>query len=108
MADCLETLRSNTVNTTFAQFRRSYLDYLARNWGQDFGAEGRMIQRDVKEMVKINNEYWSPRELTSIPELADADVMTPIEKSNVRVVNGGQVVSTKVGFAGGRLKLGRS
>jgi hypothetical protein len=108
MADCLETLRSNTVNTTFAQFRTSYLDYLGRNWGQDFGGEGRMIQRDVKEMIKINNEYWTPRELTSIPELADADVMTPIEKSNVRVVNGGQVVSTKVGFAGGRLKLGRS
>ena len=107
MADCLETLRSNTTNTTFAQFRTSYLSYLAGNWASDFGGEGRMLQRDVKEMLKINNEYWSPRELTSIPELAESDVMTPIEKAGFRVVRGGQVISTKVGFTGGRLKLGR-
>jgi hypothetical protein len=107
MADCLATLLSNTANTTFAQFRRSYLDYLIRNWGQDFGVEGRMLQRDVAEMNKINNEYWSPRELTSIPELAESDVMTPIEKAGFRVVHGGQVISTRVGFIGGRLKLGR-
>jgi len=107
VADCMTTLQNNTANTTFAQFRTSYLIYLTQNWAQEFTGEARMLQKDVREMVQINNNYWSLRELTSIPEIAEADVITPIERSNTRVGPSGNIISTKVGFIGGRLKLGR-
>ena len=108
VADCLATLQNNLTNTTFAQFRMSYLIYLSRIWGQDLSGQGRMLQKDVKDMVQINANYWTPRELTSLPELEEADVITPIERSTARIGPSGQIISTKVGFAGGRLKLGRN
>lgn len=107
VADCIQTLKYNTMSTTLAQFRSAYFSYLLRIWGQDLSGDGRMLQKDVRDMIKINNDYFIPRELTSIPELDEADVMTPIEKSNTRVTSTGYIISTKVGFAGGRLKLGR-
>ena len=57
-------------------------------------------------MNKINNEYWSPRD-SGIPDLAEADVVTSIERDGVRV-SSDRLVSTSIGFKGGRLKLGRN
>jgi hypothetical protein len=58
-------------------------------------------------MIKINNQYWSPRD-RGIPDLEEADVTTPIERSDMRISTSGKLVYTSVGFKGGRLKLGRS
>uniref|UniRef100_A0A6C0CU72 thiol oxidase n=1 Tax=viral metagenome TaxID=1070528 RepID=A0A6C0CU72_9ZZZZ len=107
VSDCLKTLENNTVNTSFSQFRMSYLLYLSRIWGQDFSGEGRMLQRDVRELFQINSDYWTPRELTSIPELAEADIITSVDRFDAVASFTGNVVPVKVGFAGGRLKLGR-
>lgn len=106
VAECLRAIRDATKNTTLKQFRDSYLNYLIRNWGSEFSTYNLAMRHCVNEMVKIENEYWSPRELTSIPELAEADITTPIEKQNARPSPKGQYISTIVGFRGGRLKLG--
>jgi len=107
VAECLQAIRDATKNTTLKQFRDSYLGYLTRNYNKEFSTYNLAMRHCVNEMVKINNEYWSPRELTSIPELTEADVITPIEKQNARPSSKGHYISTIVGFRGGRLKLGR-
>ena len=107
VAECLQTIRNATSQTSLAQFRNSYLSYLARNWGRDFTGESLIIRSSVNEMIKINNQYWSPRD-RGIPDLEEADVTTPIERSDMRISTSGKLVYTSVGFKGGRLKLGRS
>jgi hypothetical protein len=104
VSQCIQTLQMATTQTSFAQFRQAYLSYLTRNWGRDLTGEGRMHMGTVKEMIQINNEYWSPRDIP-IPELAEADVVTMIERRNLRIGPTGSVVSAVVGFRNGKLKL---
>lgn len=104
VAECLESIRLATAHTSLAEFRQSYLSYLIRNWGRDGSGESLIVRTYVKEMIKINQEYLSPRE-TSIPDLIEADVLTPIEKTNSRIAPSGSISSTNVGFKGGKLKL---
>jgi hypothetical protein len=106
VADCLSTLKQATAQTSFADFRNSYLSYLTRNWGRDISGEGMMIKHAVREMIKINNEYWSPRDIP-IPELEEDNVVLSIERNDVRVTSTGSVASISVGFKGGRLKLAK-
>jgi len=101
--ECLLTLKIATAQTSFPQFRQAYLSYLTRNWGKDHTGEGRMIFGAVKEMIRINNEYWSLRD-EPIPELDEADVTISLDK-NARIAPSGRVSSTIVGFKNGRLKL---
>lgn len=62
--ECLTTLKNATKNTTPAQFRKAYLDYLTRNWSRQTDAEGFMMMGYVRKMIKINEEYLNPRETT--------------------------------------------
>jgi hypothetical protein len=104
VAECLETLRQATSQTSFAQFRTAYISYLYQNWKRDLTGGNMIAVGAVRDMEKINNEYWSPRE-TSIPELNEDDVMIPIQKTNMRITISGTISSVNVGFAGGRLRL---
>jgi len=106
VADCLRSLRNATSQFSLANYRKSYLAYLSNNWSREFVGESLIILRSVREMEKINNEYWSPRD-NGIPDLTEADVLTSIEREGVRI-SSDRVVSASVGFRGGRLKLGRN
>jgi hypothetical protein len=106
VAQCLATIKNATVHTSLANFRQAYLSYLIRNWSKENSGDGMMMIASVREMIKINNEYWSPREI-AIPELEEADVLLIIERSNVRIAPTGRIMSTSVGFKGGKLQLGR-
>jgi hypothetical protein len=105
VSECLLTLKLATTQTSLAEFRQSYLSYLMRIWGRNVSGEGMITRNYVVEMNKINNEYWSPREL-AIPDLIEGDVITPIQSSVLRVSRG-VAVSTAVGFKGGKLTLAR-
>jgi hypothetical protein len=104
VSECLASLRNATSQTSFAEFRKSYIAYLYRNSRGDFTGDGMMNKSSIKEMEKINNEYWSLREIP-IPELKEDDVLSPIEKHDFRISPAGNISSVKVGFAGGRLRL---
>lgn len=104
VAECIQTLKTATSQTSMAEFRKSYLDYLTKTWGRDFSADGFILRRSIQEMKTINEQYWTPRE-TNIPPIIEADVMTPIEKQNVRFVAPGKFVTIDAGFRGGKLKL---
>jgi UDP-galactopyranose mutase len=107
VSECLQMLKIATSHTSFAVFRNSYLSYLTRNWGRDYSGEGRIIINAVNEMIKINNEYFSPRE-RGIPELIEDDITRLIERSDVRITYSGGLASVSVGFKGGRLQLKRN
>jgi hypothetical protein len=83
------------------------MSYLTRNWSRDFTGDSVITRASVKEMIRINNEYWSPRE-NGFPDLEEANVTTSIESHNMRISSSGKVISTSVGFKGGKLKLGRN
>jgi len=104
VSDCLDTLKTAISVTSFANFRSSYLSYLTRNWGRDLSGDGRIMLGYVREMIKINNEYWALRE-TPIPSLPEANVLVSLENTKLRVGPSGVAMSTAVGFKGGRLKL---
>lgn len=104
VALCLQTLREATSQTSFAQFRTAYINYLTQNWKRDFSGDNMIAMSKVREMERINNEYWTPREIP-IPDLIEDDVTTSIEKSDTRMTFSGNLSSVKVGFAGGRLRL---
>jgi len=104
ISECLLTLKAATAHTSFSQFRTSYLSYLMRNWGRGISGEAFITKNQVKEMIKINNEYWTPRDIP-IPSLTEADVTTPIERTGMRVNTNGIAVLSNVGFKGGKLKL---
>jgi hypothetical protein len=106
VSECLQTLKNATEHTSFAQFRTSYLSYLNRNWGREHSGESMILKKYVKEMIQINNEYWSPREI-EIPKLVEDNIIAPIEKSNVRIAFSGRITSTNIGFKGGKLRLNR-
>jgi hypothetical protein len=115
VADCLETIKSNTKNTSLSGFRQSYINYLIGNWSRELSGEGRLRMGYSKELQKINNEYWSLRE-TNIDSLnfSETDVLFDIDQRSrlPSVSNGlpsiykGSLVNVGFRFSGGKLKLG--
>ena len=107
VSECLKALQLATSQTSFAQFRNSYVSYLLSNWGRESGGDAMMVRRSVKDLQKIVNEYWNPRDTGLIPEIEDDDVLYRIENDNVRFTQSWRPISTAVGFKGGKLKLGK-
>jgi hypothetical protein len=62
VSECLQILRNNTQNTTPAQFRQKYMNYLIRNWSYDITADGYIAKQSANKINKIMNEYFNPRD----------------------------------------------
>jgi hypothetical protein len=75
--DSIDTLQTLTKITNPAEYRRQYLVYLMRNWAQP-NADGFMMSRAVREMKKINDEYWNLRETNFDIQLPEQDVLQNI------------------------------
>ena len=75
--DSIDTLLMLTKNTSAMEYRNQYLLYLQRNWATP-DSEGFMMSRSVREMIKINNEYWNPRETNFNVQIPEADIVRPI------------------------------
>lgn len=111
---CLDAYRSATQNTSGPGFRQAYINYLLRNYGKEMSGEGYMHAASVREMQRINTEYWNSKtdESTSSFEM-NANVLELIsEASGTRpfMTSRGTLmeVSTKefkVGLKGGRFRL---
>lgn len=84
--DSIDTLHEVTKITNATEYRRQYLVYLQRNWSSP-DAEGFMMSHAVREMIKINNEYWNPRETNFAITVREVDVLQPI--IGIRGPNGG-------------------
>lgn len=112
--ECLDMYRQNTQNNSGFVYRQKYLEYLARNWGRDFGGDGMIHAGEVREMKRINDEYWNrlTDESTSTFDMK-ADVLafideTPQTRSLMSASGRFLTVPTnqvQVGFRGGRFRL---
>jgi len=106
--DSIDTLLEITKLTSTTEYRKKYLAYLQRNWSNP-DAEGFMMSHAVREMVKINNEYWNPRETNfniSIPEADVLQSIIPIRGPNGAILPGlkSDGSSVRIGFS---LRSGR-
>jgi len=75
--ESIDTLVMLTKVTSASEFRKQYLIYLQRNWARP-DAEGFMMSASVREMMKINNEYWNLRETEFAINIPEANVTQPI------------------------------
>ena len=112
--DCLKTFKSNIQFTSPAQFRHNYLMYLTRNWTQEQSGEGYMRMAMVNEMKKINEKYWSSREIDiqAFDIQHEADVLESILQDPSKYSPSPTIPvfannpNLHIGFKNGRLKLG--
>ena len=115
VAEALNMLRRATQLKTPAEYRASYITYLTNNWARQGGGEGFIQMSYVREMKKINDQYWSARESGFSMTFPEADVllvltnvpsyMLPFTKPNVP---GQQNVQPNLGLKlrGGRFSFG--
>ena len=54
VAEALTTLQAATSQTSPAEYRRKYLDYLKRIWKTDTSANGLFAAQKIRELEKIN------------------------------------------------------
>ena len=113
VADCLTTISNNTKMTNARTYREKYLQYLLGNWTREVSPESFMMTRTVREMMKINNQYWNLRDGSQQVFFPEADIVTPIEatkgpRGNALPGLNPSGVPINVGFRlkGGRLSLG--
>jgi len=111
IAEALSTLQQATVVTSPAEYRQKYINYLKRIWASDFSATGLFALQKVRELEKINNEYWSKRETSYVQFFYEADVLEYITEAGLKKTARGFATKIgpqpKIGFIGGKLKLRR-
>jgi hypothetical protein len=111
VAEALTTLQQATSQTSPAEYRQKYIEYLRRTWGSDTSANGLFALQKVREIEKINNEYWSLRETSYVQFFYEADVLEYIHEAGVQKTARGfaPLVGARpaIGFRGGLLKLRR-
>jgi hypothetical protein len=111
VAEALTTLYEATSVTSPTVYRQKYIDYLKRIWSSETTADALFARQKVREMEKINTEYWSLRETSYVQFFPEADVLEFItEGKTIKTTRGfSSSVSSrsKVGFVGGRLILRR-
>lgn len=108
VAEALKTLQQATSVTSPAEYRQKYFSYLRRIWSSDMSSTGLFMLQKIRELEKINTEYWSLRETSYVQFFYEADVLEYISEYGKKTATGFYLgPKPKVGFAGGRLKLRR-
>ena len=78
LSQCIESLKNATRYSTPSQFREKYIAYLFGDWkNQRSTSAGFSAWASVDVMKKINDEYWSKREVSySGVSFDEDDVLT--------------------------------
>lgn len=118
VSECLTALKLATRDTPCPAFRQRYINHVIRNWAAFQSGEGMIMVSAAKEMGKINDQYWNPRnvEFGSL-EFPEANVLEFVPEDRERLRVGPNIPTVahltsgelpKVGFKiqGGRLRLG--
>ncbi len=72
---------------------------------------GIIAMRKIAELIRIENEYWGPRDQGFVPEITD-DIVPPFGKPNGQPTERQQIsLPTRplapIRFAGGRFRFGK-
>jgi len=114
--DALITLAAATSVTSASVFRTSYIQYLLNNWIRQGDGEGMIFANVARQMMKINTEYWSFREVSYHSVVFPEANLLEFVPENPKIYNLGNGMQpfvpaniSNVGFrlTGGRLTLGR-
>jgi hypothetical protein len=113
LSDCIETLKNATKVTSATQYRQAYLNYLTSNWSKEFTGDGAIALGAVRQMKKINDEYFNPRdkgyeniyffENGSVTEFISEDPKNYNVGPNLP--NAANLPHVKIGFRNGKLRL---
>jgi len=127
VSESLSMLQMATKLKKPSEYRNSYIQYLMNNWSREGGGEGMIQMANVREMRKINDQYWNLRE-TSFEGLRfpESDILTPIistprferayylpppqstvGNSSIQISPLGQQPSVGLKFRGGRFSLAK-
>jgi FAD-linked sulfhydryl oxidase len=104
--DCIQRLKDVTKVTNGGTYRAAYINYLLRNWSVEQTGEGFMNISITKQLKKINEEYFNPRD-TGFENLKfdrDANVLEFIAEDPKRYDVGGNLPNAAVGF--NRMRIG--
>jgi hypothetical protein len=89
-----------------------YINYLSGNWSREHSGEALMKLTHVRELKKINEQYWNIREIdvNTVVFLEDTDVTQPILQ-DPRLFSASRSIpllantpNIRIGFKNGRLK----
>ena len=111
--NCIDAFRSNTIVTNAQKYRSEYLKYLMRTWGRELVGDSMIRLSQVRELIKITNEYWSQKQDTGTGTFNfSAQVVEQIDDSQPGIVlSGGLSFATsknvQVSLRGGRFQLKR-
>jgi len=81
VSESLSMLQLITKAKSPSEYRYNYLSYLTNNWTKEGGGEGMIQVGHVREMRKINEQYWNLRETGFSITLPEADILSPIVSS---------------------------
>jgi len=111
--DCIERLKLNTQQNSAATYRTAYINYLIGNWAREFTGDGAIFMQSAKNMKRMNEEYFTPRDqgFANLSFDRDASVVEFIPE-DPKIYNAGQnlpnatrFLNVRVGFVNGKLKL---
>jgi hypothetical protein len=107
--DCIQTLKNATRVNSPAQYRTAYINYLISNWSKEFTGDGAISLGFARQMKKINEEYFNPRDkgFDSIFFFENGSVVEFIAEDPTRynagnnLPNAAYLPQVKVGFRNG-------
>ncbi len=108
--ECLNVYRTNIQSRPSREYRHAYLQHIRREWMKVRDTSGIIALRKIQELIRVENEYWGPRDHGTVPEIADEGV-PPFPKPGgsqpepratpvIRPAGG-------IRFVGGRFRFGR-
>lgn len=113
--EAVQTLIAATQVTPPSVFRKNYIQYVINNWVSQGGGEGMIFANAGRQMLGINNDYWSRHEVSysslSFPE-ANLLELVPENPKMYDLGNGmrpfvpSSIKNVGFTFKGGRLSLG--
>lgn len=111
VSECMKVYQTNIAARPARDYRNAYLTHIRRDWSNMRDANGISAMRKIGELIRIENEYWAPRDHGQIPEIPE-EVVAPLPKAHgesgePRSV---QLIPRSVGsvrFVGGRLRFGK-
>ena len=111
--DCIQALKTATKVTSTTDYRNAYINYLIMNWSKEFTGDGAIALGVARQMKKINDEYFTPRDkgYESIYFFQNDSVIETIAEDPRRydagpnLPNGSALPYARIGFINGRLKF---
>jgi hypothetical protein len=69
LSEAFEHLRRNVEPTKAHLQRQSYILFVRRDWGRDTTLGGITAAKHIRDLIRVESEYWSPRSFASWDEV---------------------------------------